>query len=1038
MGKGSGSAVIRPATRLFLHTAAVIVAAGAVVFAAAAWRLASGPIPLTFLTPYVRDALRDTDSPYRVEFDDTILAWAGWDRTLDIRLLGVRAVGSDGALAATAPEVSIALSVPALVRGMIAPTSLEIIKPRVLVVREAEGRIELGLGDVADAQSGPAELLLADLLAPPDPSRAMGYLTRVSVVDADVTFADRRLGTSWHAPRATVSFTRDGAGIGAVATLDLEVGEGVTRLDVRARYNSADGGTDVIVGFADVRPEWFAHATPGLAFLGAVRVPVSGRLEARVDADASLSRVDFELSAGAGTLVADDWFDDSLKIAFARAKGSVTPGIERVRLDEVYVDLGGPTLAGQGVVEGFGRAPHIAAGVTLSDLPVNELGRYWPPGFIAEAREWILANLSEGVIRKAQSSIRLRPGDLSGPGLPEEAMTTTFEVEGVTVDYLHPLPKVVGVNATGTLTGKALTLGMSGGRLKGLVVGPASLRIDDIGGRDLTTIDVTVRGPIRDALEVLASPPFDYFRKLGVDPAAVDGVAATRLYVAFPILKDLSLDAITVRASSALRDVSLGRPLDGYNLSHGTLSLALDREGMDVAGPLSLNAVPAVVTWRENFTDDAPFRRRFTMNGRFTDSERLGIGFPGNEYVAGPTDIDVEIVDFDDGLRQWRVTAGLRDATVRLPALHWRKDPGTDGILQVEARTAPGKTVVIDAIEFAAGDLAISGRAELEPGGGALRRLVLNRLDFGETNVAADIAPRDGGGFTVRLSGASLDLTPYLENGGDETMPPLDVSARLDRVLIREGHVLSGVKAALRSRDGRWEMIAAEGALAGGNRLVLRLGRTNAGRMLRLTADDAGAVLRAFNLFDNMAGGKLTLTAALDRPDGAVVGELRVDDYTLVEAPLLAKLLSVASITGVIELLKGKGLPFRRLVFPFTKRADSFDIEDARAFGPAMGFTLEGRVDLAADSVELNGTLVPAYTLNSVLGKLPLLGNILVGEKGGGVFAVTYRVSGPLDNPEIRVNPLSALAPGVLRGLFTPDADGADDEAPDFREDASR
>ena len=89
-----------------------------------------------------------------------------------------------------------------------------------------------------------------------------------------------------------------------------------------------------------------------------------------------------------------------------------------------------------------------------------------------------------------------------------------------------------------------------------------------------------------------------------------------------------------------------------------------------------------------------------------------------------------------------------------------------------------------------------------------------------------------------------------------------------------------------------------------------------------------------------------------------------------------------------------------------------------RAYGPALGITAKGEIDLRADRSDLQGTIVPAYTVNSVLGKIPVLGELLVGGKGEGVFAVTYRLRGPVGDPEITVNPLSALTPGFLRGLF--------------------
>ena len=140
--------MIRPTASFVTHVAAAVVAAVAVGFAVFAWRLSAGPISLAFLTPYMQDALRQTDSPIQIEFSDTILTWAGWDRALDIRILDVRAMGADGEVAAAAPEISISLSASALWRGMVAPTALEIIEPRVRLVRNADGSFEFGLGDV--------------------------------------------------------------------------------------------------------------------------------------------------------------------------------------------------------------------------------------------------------------------------------------------------------------------------------------------------------------------------------------------------------------------------------------------------------------------------------------------------------------------------------------------------------------------------------------------------------------------------------------------------------------------------------------------------------------------------------------------------------------------------------------------------------------------------------------------------------------------------------------------------------------------------
>ena len=171
---------------------------------------------------------------------------------------------------------------------------------------------------------------------------------------------------------------------------------------------------------------------------------------------------------------------------------------------------------------------------------------------------------------------------------------------------------------------------------------------------------------------------------------------------------------------------------------------------------------------------------------------------------------------------------------------------------------------------------------------------------------------------------------------------------------------------------------------------------------------------------DDLRGGALEVSGRFDdsKPNAPLTARAEMKNFRLLNAPLMAQILSIASLSGPLTLLDGEGLAFIRLELPFVRSDTSIEIGKARAYGNAIGITTEGRVDLAADKIELAGTVVPAYSVNRVIGAIPLVGQLLTGGQGEGVFAVTYRVSGPLDKPVITVNPLSALAPGFLRNLF--------------------
>ena len=125
------------------------------------------------------------------------------------------------------------------------------------------------------------------------------------------------------------------------------------------------------------------------------------------------------------------------------------------------------------------------------------------------------------------------------------------------------------------------------------------------------------------------------------------------------------------------------------------------------------------------------------------------------------------------------------------------------------------------------------------------------------------------------------------------------------------------------------------------------------------------------------------------------------------------------TLYGLVEAMQGgSGLVFNRLVAPFALTPEALVLTDARAFSASLGLTAKGRILRQRRVAAIEGTIVPAYMFNTLLGRLPLLGKLFSPEAGGGVFAATYRVQGPLDDPQVSVNPLAALTPGFLRGLF--------------------
>jgi uncharacterized protein YhdP len=318
--------------------------------------------------------------------------------------------------------------------------------------------------------------------------------------------------------------------------------------------------------------------------------------------------------------------------------------------------------------------------------------------------------------------------------------------------------------------------------------------------------------------------------------------------------------------------------------------------------------------------------------------------------------------------------------------------------------------------------------------------LTLDRFRFQQSE--GDLTVRRSGerGYEVSVAAKTLDLDPFIEaaeRSRDDGPPePLRLEMRAERVLLG-GQELRAVAADLVRDEQGWRSATIRGSLPGGDDLQVSLAPSGDHRRLRVTSGDAGDLLQTFHQTSRISGGRLDLDAAVrqEYPTLDLGGTLRVNDFTLLEAPLLARLLTVASLTGIVNLLAGEGIYFDRFEMPFTYRQEVLSVDRVRLSGSQLGLTAEGTLDLDRNRIDLSGTIVPIYGLNWAIGKIPVIGDFLRGSEGEGAFALTYTVSGDLDEPTILVNPLSVLAPGMIRELFSGIFDGTA-EAPDIRPDS--
>ncbi|MGH6913917.1 MAG: hypothetical protein ACREH3_09450, partial [Geminicoccales bacterium] len=330
-----------------------------IAFAAVtAWRLSEGPISLDFISPYIVRSLTPEDKRFKVELESTVLTWEPERRAVAIHALGVRAVGAEGEALATAPELSISFSAPALLRGMLAPTQLAIIGPRIFLERSEEGQFRFAVAgperepEPAEAGRRPDEpakdtppILIRDLLAPPDPSRTMGYLEEVRISGADLIITDHYLDKSWRAPDADIVLARDEVGLAIEGLLDLRVEDRRARINLVGIYSNADDQFNLAIGFKDVEPAVLVGGLPALAPLQGAEMPIDGNIRVTMSGSGVIGNVDIDLSGGPGTFKLPDGATPDLDVQQLWASATITQDLRQVFVSDLVLALAdGPVV----------------------------------------------------------------------------------------------------------------------------------------------------------------------------------------------------------------------------------------------------------------------------------------------------------------------------------------------------------------------------------------------------------------------------------------------------------------------------------------------------------------------------------------------------------------------------------------------------------------------------------------------------------------------------------------------------------------------
>jgi hypothetical protein len=1053
-----------------------------VFFAGLSWRLSTGPISIAFLSPYLESALKTSGSEFDFKLEDTVLTWPGWGQSFDIRLIGARAIAVDGTVVASIPELAVSLSGAALIKGRLAPQSLTIFGPSLNVVRTEAGKLELGLNHFSEtsASASPSTQgimgrIVGELLAPRDIKQPFDYLRRIDIVGGNVTVDDRQLGLQWMAPETDISLVRQGKNVSISAQLIFKPGDAAfdqtATFTLVGDYDFGKKEAKITFDFTDLNLVFLATLSKKFEQLKRFDLPVNGTVDIVVLSNGEIQKFEFDMTSNKGKIAVRSPIELDINVHATKLRGKYDYNTGYLHIENLTLDLGkdgklrmadpvnhewamqeislmgiydsdfdrldikklnlitkGVTLNASATIQEIGGEIAFELGGQAANLVINQVREIWPKGWGDVVRDWTFRNLSKGVAPVAHARMTGRYSNAKGMNII--SIVGDMEFRNMTIDYLAPMLKATEVKGRVKFDDKRLDIEITHGRLDDLMIRYGNIVFTGLDQVDqYMDANLEIDGPLGTALTLIDSTPLGVSESFVFASANAKGDVSSKIAVKTLIERKITVDKVIASAEATIKNVEIKKITLGLDLTKGNFMLSSNNKEVAINGSGQLGGIETKILWDGSFSKESKYRQKYELKAVVDERawrDKLKLKFPpfSKNYMTGSIGANVTVMVKKDGSGDLDAELDFKDTKLILPRMGWLKSPKVAATAFVKAEFSKDGFISIPKVLVQGAGMNLRAAISFkEPG--KLNKVAIDQLTFGKTDVQAIIAPLDGGGWDIDVSGERLNLVEWLESADnaqmDKKSDPLRLSLNVDSVQLYPNKKIKHINGILGFDGWVWHQVILKGGLGDAKLLDVSLVSKEGKRFLYVTSNDAGEILQTFDYYDNLVGGRLTLKGEYDGmfPDSKFSGHARIDDFRVLNAPTLAKLLSVASVTGMLENLGGLGLFFAKLYAPFESVDDIITIKNASLSGLSLGLTASGTFDTAVEALNLEGTIVPAYALNTALTRLPLVGPLFSGgEKDGGIFAANYTMTGSVKEPNIVSNPLSILAPGFLRGLF--------------------
>lgn len=827
---------------------------------------------------------------------------------------------------------------------------------------------------------------------------------------------------------------------------------GKALIDLGPRGDVRYGRLEMTAGAGQIMLDGFALAVERGALQAALKGPgqleitlaelQSGdnriRLKGTMARQAPAASWTFDVSAVDGALAGAEAGSPPVRLERFRSRGSIGTEAGRIELTELTIKAGAAEVVAKGEMGGGASLEG-----KISPMPLSMLKAVWPEALAPRARAFVRESVAKGQLRGGSFKLATQPGDAAAGNGDARRLSLTLEAADLEIEVRKGLPPIEAPRALLRVEGNSLELTIpeaqvasSGNRKIALRGGRATI-VELDAQHPLAEISVRALGPLAALLELAERDPAVPAKGLGIPLAHVEGKADFQIRIAAPLGQETAAQDLRYDIKGRISDAKIKDAVGTHDISGASMTLDASERGADLKGEALLAGVPLRFSshWMSNGNDSRP--PQLKINARLDNADRAQLGLDLDAFLQGevPFEITVQRGTADD--LKVHVYGDLTAAELILDDVHWQKPVGRPARVEFDvAKRRQTRIVELQNFKVAGENIAVDGWVALGPDNKAREYYFPDFSLNVVTNLEVQGTLRADRMWEVRVRGKTFDgrdlfrsffaFADAAPKPARPDKPGIELAAEIDTVLGASDTTLKHVRFRATKRAQQLVGLDMSASMEGG-RQVTALMRPERGRprTLQIDSTDAGQALKLIGFYPNMVGGKGHLRLNLDTR-GAVetAGTLEVKNFRILGDPIIAEVFATPDPSS--PPVQGKGrrkvvreqFDFQTLEAAFMVGNGQVVIENSSAHGPLIGASMRGKLDFKAQSMLLGGTYVPLSGLSRPLSQLPGIRELFTGPRGEGLLGITYEIKGSMADPQVLVNPLSMLAPGIIREIF--------------------